>query len=439
MFIGLPEEHFLATIPTVHFCCNPSMAKRKNRSFPGTLYQRGDRWWWRVRLHGETKKKAYALKPPGAKFATKDLKTAESLAADIWKRSALRTESGSQLDGSIASLVATYQDYAKSYYRSPTGKLTSQYGCITSATNMLSEQFGGALAEDFTPLDLATFRSYLVALKRKDGEGRLARTVVNKYISLVKGCFKWGASQMLLPASTYHALQTVVGLKAGRSDARETEEVKAVDVVFVNRMLPYCPPTVAAMVELQHYTAMRSGEMVVMRPMDIDTSGKVWFYEPDHHKTRHHGHVRRAHFGPKAQKILQPFLNRRVDLPCFSPKEAMEQMRQKAEAARKTPKGQGNTRGSNRKANPKKQPGDAYTTDSYRNAVLAAIERANADDKKVQRFTPHRLRHTAATRIRKEIGLDAARAVLGERSLGMADEYAEIDAKLAENAMAKFG
>ena len=104
-----------------------------------------------------------------------------------------------------------------------------------------------------------------------------------------------------------------------------------------------------------------------------------------------------------------------------------------------TPKGQGNTRGSNRKADPKKLPGDAYTTGSYRKAVLSAIERANADDKKVQRFTPHRLRHTAATRIRKEIGLDSARAVLGERSLGMADEYAEIDAKLAEKAMAKFG
>jgi hypothetical protein len=183
------------------------MARRKNRSFPGTLYQRGDRWWWRVKLPGEAKKKARPLKPPGAKYATKELGTAETLAAEIWRRAVLRSESGSQLDGSIASLVATYQDYAKGYYRSPTGKLTSQYGCITSATDMLSEQFGGALAEDFTPVDLKTFRSYLVALKRKDGEKRLSRKVVNKYIKLVKGCFKWAASEMLIPTTTYHALK----------------------------------------------------------------------------------------------------------------------------------------------------------------------------------------------------------------------------------------
>jgi integrase len=415
------------------------MAKRKNRSFPGTLYQRGDRWWWSVKLPGEVEKKARALKASGARYATKDRKVAEALAAEIWKRAVFRSESGSQLDRSIASIVLAYQQHASTYYRTPDGSVTSEAVNIERATNLLSDQFGGAQAEDFSPVDLKAFRSYLVALTRDDGQAQLSRTTVNRYISIVKRCFKWAASEMLIPASTYHALQTVEGLRRGRSDARETEPVKSVDPIFVNRMLPYCPPTIAAMVQVQDYTAMRSGELVAMRPMDIDTSGEVWIYEPAQHKTRHHGHIRKIHIGPKAQKVLQPFLSRRINLPCFSPKEAVEQMRQEAEAKRKTPKTQGNTRGSNRKTDPKKEPGDAYTTGAYRKAVLSAIERANADGKKVQRFTPHRLRHAAATRIRREIGLDAARAVLGERSLAMADEYAEIDAKLAENAMAKFG
>jgi integrase len=415
------------------------MAKRKNRSFPGTLYQRGDRWWWRVRLTGEPEKKSRALKPPGAKFATKDLKVAEEIASDMWRRATLRTESGSQLDGSIASLAAAYQDYAKGYYRSPTGEITSEYPCIEQATDLLSSQFGGALAEDFTPLDLKTFRSNLVALKRKDGNSRLSRKTVNRYINLVRRCFRWGASEMLIPASTYHALQTVDGLKEGRSDARETEEIKPVDVAFINRVLPYCPPTIAAMIEVQLYTGMRSGELVAMRPMDIDTGGKIWVYRPVHHKTRHHGRIREVRIGPRAQKVLRPFLKRRVDIPCFSPKEAVEQRRRDAEAKRKTPKGHGNERGTNRKPSPKRTPGNAYTSGTYRNALTSAIDGATADGKKVPHFTPHRIRHTTATVLRREYGLDGPRVVLGHRHLAMADEYAEIDAKLAEEAMAKFG
>lgn len=44
---------------------------------------------------------------------------------------------------------------------------------------------------------------------------------------------------------------------------------------------------------------------------------------------------------------------------------------------------------------------------------------------------PHQLRHTRATEIRREFGLDAARAVLGHKSVVVTDEYAELDLKKA--------
>jgi integrase len=49
------------------------------------------------------------------------------------------------------------------------------------------------------------------------------------------------------------------------------------------------------------------------------------------------------------------------------------------------------------------------------------------------------LRHTAATVIRREMGLDAARAHLGHRSLGITDTYAELDQALAVEAARKLG
>ena len=54
------------------------------------------------------------------------------------------------------------------------------------------------------------------------------------------------------------------------------------------------------MVQLQLLTAARSGEIVKMRPCDIDCSGPIWFYRPTEHKTAHHGHERKIFIGPKA-------------------------------------------------------------------------------------------------------------------------------------------
>jgi integrase len=268
---------------------------------------------------------------------------------------------------------------------------------------------------------------------------RLSRRVINQRVNTIRRMFRWAVSEELVPSSVASALGAVDGLRQGRSEARETKPVKPVDMAIVNRVLSYCPPTVAAMIQVQLYTGMRSGELVKIRPVDLDTSGRIWEYRPQHHKTSHHGHERPIYLGPMAKKAIKPFLKRRVDTHCFSPAEAMAQRRQEANDKRATPPGQGNERGTNRKANPSKQPGDVYTTNSYRQALVYAIRRAREDGKVVPDFTPHQLRHTAATRVRKEYGLDAARAVLGQRSLSMADDYAELDRGKAMQAMAKLG
>jgi integrase len=58
---------------------------------------------------------------------------------------------------------------------------------------------------------------------------------------------------------------------------------------------------------------------------------------------------------------------------------------------------------------------------------------------KVPDFHPRQLRHTAAARIRKEMGLDAARAMLGHRNLKITADYAELDQALAGKAAMKLG
>jgi integrase len=52
---------------------------------------------------------------------------------------------------------------------------------------------------------------------------------------------------------------------------------------------------------------------------------------------------------------------------------------------------------------------------------------------------PNQLRHSMATDLRREAGLDAARVVLGHRSPSMTEVYAEVDTNKAAEVMARLG
>jgi hypothetical protein len=60
---------------------------------------------------------------------------------------------------------------------------------------------------------------------------------------------------------------------------------------------------------------MRPGEVVLMRTMDINTSGAIWEYRPESHKTEHHEKDRVIFVGPASQAILKPWL--RTDLGAY--------------------------------------------------------------------------------------------------------------------------
>ena len=68
------------------------------------------------------------------------------------------------------------------------------------------------------------------------------------------------------------------------------------------------------------------------------------------------------------------------------------------------------------------QPGNHYTTDSYRRAITRVCEKHD-----IEKWSPNRLRHSAATEIRKEFGLEAAQVILGHSSADVSQIYAARD------------
>jgi integrase len=198
-------------------------------------------------------------------------------------------------------------------------------------------------------------------------------------------------------------------------------------------------PVVSDMIHIQLLTGMRPGELCKMRLCDIDRSGKMWVYAPKainenqyDHKTEYLGHSKQIIIGPKAQGILAKYLFKDPSEYCFKPAESNAQARNRRQENRKTPLSCGNRPGSNNRGIQKFNP--CFDTSSYRQAVTRACKKAGVD-----RWYPHQLRHTAATEIRKEFGLDAARAVLGHKSVLITDEYAELDIEKAKEVAMMIG
>lgn len=202
----------------------------------------------------------------------------------------------------------------------------------------------------------------------------------------------------------------------------------------------------------------------MIRPCDVDMAGPIWAYRPASHKTEHHGRQRTIFIGPRGQDILRRYLLRDKQTFCFCPAEAERHRRAEAHANRKTPIGYGNRPGTNRKAKPVRPAGERYTTNSYRRAIHRACELAfdmpdelrkkpkgEMVDAKMLRleqarkwrdahcWAPNQLRHSAATEIRKQFGLEAAQVTLGHAAADITQVYAERDFQKAAEVMARIG
>lgn len=324
----------------------------------------------------------------------------------------------------VIELIAAFWKHAERYYIK-NGKPTSEIPLHRIALRELKTLYGRELAQDFGPLKLKAIRSKWIAAGH-------ARSTINGQIGRLKRVFKWGVAEELVPASVFQALATVQGLAAGRSAAKETAPIAPVDVALVEKTLAHLSPTVAAMIRFQLLTGARPAEVCKVCPGSIDRSEDVWLYKVEKHKTVHHGRERVICIGPLAQAVLEPYLE--GDGFCFSPAQSAAESRAKRTARRTTPVGQGNEIGTNRKLRPKRQAGDQFSTASYRRAITRACEQA-----KVEHWHPNQLRHTAATNIRKQFGLEAAQVILGHSDAKMTQVYAERDAAKATAVAKKIG
>jgi integrase len=333
----------------------------------------------------------------------------------------------------VTEVIDAYLKWARHYYRDADGNVSAGVAPVEAAAKTLQALYGPTAAEGFGPIAFKAVRLAMI-------ESELCRNVVNQRASNIKRIFRWAVAEQMLPSSVLQALSAVEPLRRGRSAARETQPVRPVPDEHVEAVLPFLPPTLRAMVRLQRLTGMRSGEVCVLRTCDVDTTKEVWVYRPRSHKTSYRGHERAVRLGPKGQAVLKPFL--RPDAPLayvFSPQRALAERRRACQ--KQTPE----TELDHGEAADAKMAlvgqSDRYKPRSYNRALHYAMRRAVAAHKLTpsQVWHPHQLRHRHATQIRQTRGLEAARVVLGHRTLSQTLEYAEADAGVASALAMELG
>ncbi len=319
----------------------------------------------------------------------------------------------------VDELAGRFLDMAKRRYS------RGEYHNLRQAIGALLKKHGDTRVDNFGPKALIEVREAMAT-------AGWPRPRINEQINRVRRIFRWGVSQELVHVHTSLALRELLpirkGEKVGDVVPPESTPVKPAKASQIEQILPELVPQLVDMLQLHAIVGMRPGDLVIMRPGDIDRSDDVWVYRPASHKNEWRGQHLAYAIGPRAQKILAPYLeNRKPHVPCFQPAVTRKQRQEIVHAKRKTKR---TNQATKRLIKRPMKIKDHYTTQSYGRAIRRAAERLTKDDREAflaLHFAPNRLRHTKATELRASHGIEAARVALGHSNISTTLIYAEAD------------
>jgi len=343
----------------------------------------------------------------------------------------------------LDEVAAAYLDYAKSRFFNTQ---YTHYEHYRVALGFAVRLYGHLPVDELSPLKLKTIRDTMLqeVQKGNPAKQRFSRNVINQYINRIRTVLSWGVENELVSVATLHALRTVRALPRGAPGTRETQKRQAVPDDVIARTLPFLPPVVAAIVQVQRMTGRRPSEILKMRVGDIDRNREagLWHYILDRHKTeRHTGREMVIPLGKPIQELLAPYLiGKTAEQAVFSPAQAVKERNAERRANRKTKIAPSQDERDKQRAAKPRQYCEFYDDSGYRNAIEYAIEKANRqlpEEQHIPHWTPYQIRHTAGTETSRTEGREKAQALLGHATIETTGIYDHTDLWIREELAQK--
>ena len=238
------------------------------------------------------------------------------------------------------------------------------------------------------------------ARERMTGELHWCRTTANRHVNRIRAVWRWAERKKLVPAGNWAQLRTLEALRPHSAGVKEPEPVKPCSEADTMAVAAQLGPSPRGMLLLGWYTGGRPGEFRLLRVGEVDRSAEEWVLRPAKHKCAWRGQERAIMLGAKARELLVSFLVGK------KPEEYVFPSRR----------------------------GQPYTREGLCNSIKEAADRAGV------RLTFYQTRHARKQAVTRALGLDAARAALGQKSLGTTNGYAaQNDEELARQAARKCG
>ena len=320
----------------------------------------------------------------------------------------------------VPELVAAFLDYAKATLQTPN---YTHYRIVLM--DFLLKFYGDDTTTDsFKPRCLKLIRSEMIQ------SGRFCRETINGYTRRIISVFSWGVGEEYVNSNTETALKTVKPLPEGYPGTFDNAEREDVPDDVIRRTLPFLPPMLAAMIQIQRMTGCRPSEIFNMKVGEIDRKSDpdLWLYQLTHHKTEKKTKRKKVvPLGKPEQELIAPYLEGKTGSEAvFPPCTAMVERKAEKRAKRKSKLTPSQRARDEARAKKEPQYRESYDKDTYRRAVGHAIIKANRqlpDDEKLPHWTPYQIRHTAATELELETDIENAQILLDHESLNTTKRY----------------
>jgi integrase len=267
-------------------------------------------------------------------------------------------------------------------------------------------QYAAVRLNDFGPKMFSRWVEEVASspMPHKRGGNEVSRTTthVRKIVAEMLRFVEWCVAGEIVGADKLVALRSVKRLPLG--GARPPIIRKPVDDTAIGETIARLPAVYAAIVTVCRHSGARPGEVLAMRPCEIDTTSHdgVWVLRPTKHKTQRFGRERALALGPRCIKALEPWLVGVADDEIVFTTDCIRRARTSGTIRLR----------SRRKCLP-------ITASDLRRAVRIACEAAE-----VTTWTPYSLRHSGLTEFRDVGGIDAAQIQGGHSTARTTERYA---------------
>lgn len=161
--------------------------------------------------------------------------------------------------------------------------------------------------DEIAPPVLRRYQERLIKLGRK-------RSTINRNVGRLLGSdkrrgdsfFEWLVQVGACQVQTLMGLRCVGNIRRGRPGVKESKRILAVPAADLAATLRCVDKQLEEMMRVQYFCDMRPGELLGMRPCDIQWTEdrELLVYHPAKHKTLWRGQTRRIYVGAEAHRLI---------------------------------------------------------------------------------------------------------------------------------------